>query len=85
MANQLPVPNVHPVIERLMYITTVDTGGSLDLTGPEGVAQFRRCDPHGVVMLYGGKQLSIRKEDLITIARYFAAAGIILGMPLENH
>jgi len=76
---------LHPVVERLMYISTAYTGGSMDVTGPEGVAQFRRCDPHGVVMMYGGKQLSIRKEDLITISRYFAAAGIILGMPLENN
>jgi len=76
---------LHPVVERLMYVSTAYTGGSMDVTGPEGVAQFRRCDPHGVVMMYGGKQLSIRKEDLITISRYFAAAGIILGMPLENN
>jgi len=76
---------LHPVVERLMYISTAYTGGSMDVTGPEGTAQFRRCDPHGVVMMYGGKQLSIRKEDLITISRYFAAAGIILGMPLENN
>jgi len=76
---------LHPVVERLMYVSTAYTGGSMDVTGPEGVLQFRRCDPHGVVMMYGGKQLSIRKEDLITISRYFAAAGIILGMPLENN
>lgn len=71
--------NIHPIMTRMAYVTTESTGGSLDVTTPEGVLQARRIDPHGVVILAGIKKFSIPKEDLATIGRFFLAAALLLG------
>lgn len=71
---------IHPVHHRLIAVSTEYTGGSLDLTGPEGQAQFRRVDPHGVIMMYAGRQLSIPKDELPTVGHFFLAAGMMLGV-----
>lgn len=73
---------VHPVLFRQMLVSTADTGGSLDVPGPEGMVQFRRMDPHGVIMVFEGKQLSIQKADVPIMAKYFAAAALLLGEEL---
>jgi len=69
---------------RLLYVTTANTGGSLDINGPEGTAQFRRADPHGVVMLWAGRPLSIGGHLLPEVARFFAAAAIRLGVDINE-
>ena len=70
----------------MLYFTTRNTGGSLDLRTPEGVMQFRREDPHGVLAQVAGGllQFSIQKQDLAAIARFFAAAGTMLGEPIND-
>jgi hypothetical protein len=70
---------VQPIMTRLVPVTTEHTGGTLDLTGLEGVAQFRRIDPHGVVMMFGGQQLSIPADVLPLVGRFFLAAAMVLG------
>lgn len=68
----------------MLYFHTGNTGGSLDITGPEGVAQIRRVDPHGVVMLFADHRLSIGRDSLPTIARYFAAAAAVLDVDIND-
>lgn len=69
-----------PIILKNMVISTEHTGGSLDVPGPEGMVQFRRMDPHGVLMVFNGKdKLSIKKEDVPIMAKFFAAAALLLG------
>lgn len=62
----------------ILYFTTANTGGGLDLSVPEGTGQFRREDPHGVLFI-GPSNMSIQKRDLPTIARFFAGAAMLLG------
>jgi hypothetical protein len=64
---------------RVAYVTTANTGDVLTVRGPEGLLQCKREDPHGVVMVLNGQTLSINKELLAIIGRYFLAAGILLG------
>jgi hypothetical protein len=70
---------IDPILTRMAMITTENTGGSLDVTGFEGVLQARREDPHGVVILLGGQKLSIQKHLLPKVGRFFLAAAILLG------
>jgi hypothetical protein len=77
--SRLYIPQV-----RLLYLTTGNTGGSLDVTGVEGQAQFRRLDPDGVRMLYAGQYLSIDKDALPTVARFFGAAAVLLGVDINE-
>lgn len=72
-----------PII-RMAWISTHHTGGSLDLPGPEGLLQVRRADPDGVILMLGTERLSIRKEDLPTIGRFFLAAGLMLGQDVNE-
>jgi hypothetical protein len=64
---------------RVAYVTTANTGDVLTVRGPEGLLKCKREDPHGVVMTLNGQTLSINKELLAVIGRYFLAAGILLG------
>lgn len=70
---------IHPIMTRVAYITTENTGGSLDVPAPEGVMQVRRVDPHGCRVEIGGQGLSIRRENLVVIGRFFLAAALLLG------
>lgn len=72
--------NLQPILTRMAYVTTENTGGSLDVTGPEGQLQLRRADPHGVVLMFNGQQLSIHADLLPAIGRYFFGAAMALGM-----
>jgi hypothetical protein len=69
---------------RVAYVTTENTGDELSISGPEGVIQFGRVDPHGVVLQFGGLQLSIHKELLPYLGRYAFAAALKLGVDI-NH
>jgi len=64
---------------RVAYVTTANTGDVLTVRGPEGLLQAKRENPHGVVLVLNGQTLSINKELLAIIGRYFLAAGILLG------
>jgi hypothetical protein len=75
---------IQPIMTRIMNVTTSNTGGGLDVNGPEGQVQFRRVDPHGVLMKFGDQYLSIAKEDLPTVARFFGAATLLLGVDLNE-
>jgi len=66
-------------IVRMAWVSTHHTGGSLDVPGPEGLLQARRVDPDGVIVMVNDQKISIRKEDLPAIGRYFLAAGLMLG------
>ena len=69
---------------RVAYVTTANTGVGIELSTPEGSIQAQRVDPHGVVLMAGGKQFSINKELLPVLGRYFLAAAIQLGQDI-NH
>lgn len=71
-------------MHRVAYVTTANTGGSLDFYGPEGSAALRRVDPHGVLIVVRGQELSINKPLLPTIGRYFMAAAILLGEDINE-
>jgi hypothetical protein len=75
---------IQPIMTRMAYITTTNTGGSLDVNGPEGQVQMRRIDPHGVVIQFGDQSLSIHKDLLPLIGRFFLAAGLILGVDVNE-
>ena len=66
----------------LLYFTTENTGGSLDLTVPEGVAEVRRHNTDGVLWM-GPPQMSIQKDDLPAVARFFAAAAFMCGVDIN--
>jgi hypothetical protein len=70
---------IQPIMTRVAYVTTENTGGSLDINGPEGQMQMRRVDPHGVVLLLGGQQLSVHKGLLPILGRFALAAALLLG------
>lgn len=70
---------IDPIMTRVAYVTTENTGGSLDINGPEGQMQMRRVDPHGVVIQYGGRQLSVHKGLLPILGRFFLAAALLQG------
>jgi hypothetical protein len=72
-----------PGMTRVAYVTTANTGTSLNLGGPEGTLQCQRIDPHGVVVTLNGVQLSINKELLAVLGRYFLAAGLMLGQDIN--
>jgi hypothetical protein len=78
------VTGIHPIMTGMVYATTENTGGSCQVAGPEGAVQFHRVDPHGVVMQFAGNDLSIGKEHLPVLARYLAAAAMLLGVPLNE-
>jgi hypothetical protein len=76
---------IQPIMTRIAYVTTENTGGALDVNGPEGQVQFRRVDPHGVVVQFGpGVQLSIHKDLLPLIGRFFLGAALLLDVPINE-
>jgi len=72
-----------PGMTRVAYVTTANTGDTLTVRGPEGVLFCRREDPHGVVVQLNGQQLSLNKELLAIVGRYFLAAGLLLGQDIN--
>lgn len=74
---------IHPIMTRVAYITTENTGGSLDVPAPEGVMQVRRVDPHGCRIEIGQEGLSVKKENLVMIGRFFLAAALLLGQDIN--
>jgi hypothetical protein len=79
------MPGIEPIMTRVAYVTTENTGGSLDVNGPEGQMQMRRADPHGVLIQFGPSvQLSVHKELLPIMGRYFLAAALLLGVDLNE-
>lgn len=76
---------IEPIMTRVAYVTTENTGGSLDVNGPEGQMQMRRADPHGVLIQFGpGVQLSVHKDLLPIMGRYFLAAALALGVDIND-
>lgn len=75
---------IQPIMTRVAYVTTSNTGGSLDINGPEGQMQMRRVDPHGVVIQFGGQQLSVHKGLLAILGRYFLAAALLQGEEINE-
>lgn len=71
-------------MSRILYVTTANTGGSLDVPTPEGVLQARRIDPHGVLVMAGEETFSVPKSELPMIARFFAAAAVRLGVDIND-
>jgi hypothetical protein len=69
---------------RMAYVSTANTGASMTLLAPEGTVVFQRVDPHGVVAEIDGKTLSITKEALPVLGRFFLAAGIQLGVDINE-
>lgn len=78
----LILPNRSP--KRVAFFTTTNTGGSMDMNGPEGQVQLRRADPHGVIMMFGDRQFSIQKHFTPILGRYFLAAGVLLGQDINE-
>jgi hypothetical protein len=79
------MPDIQPIVTRMAMVTTENTGGALDITGPEGVAEFRRLDPYGVLIQFGpGVHLSVHKDLLPIVGRYFLAAAILLGVDVND-
>jgi len=79
------VTTIHPIMTRVAYVTTKNTGGILDINGPEGQIQMRRVDPHGVVIQFGpGVQLSMHKDLLPLLGRYAFAAALLLGVDINK-
>jgi hypothetical protein len=72
-----------PGMTRVAYVTTANTGDTLTVRGPEGVFQCQRVDPHGVGIQLNGQVLSLNKELLAIIGRYFLAAGLLLGQDIN--
>jgi hypothetical protein len=68
---------------RVCYVDTDRTGGGIEVTGAEGTLRIRREDPHGVIMLFNGQQLSITKNALADIGKFFLAAAIKLGEDID--
>jgi hypothetical protein len=77
------VTEIVPAMTRVAYVSTLNTGDGLAVNGPEGQMQFRREDPHGVVIQFGDKQLSVHKELLPLLGRYFMAASLRLGVDIN--
>lgn len=76
---------IQPIMTRMAMVTTENTGLGLVLTGPEGQAQLRRVDPHGVVLQFGPDlQLSIHKDTLPIVGRFFLAAALSLGVDIND-
>lgn len=75
---------IDPIMTRVAYVTTEHTGGSLDVTGPEGQLQARRVDPHGVVLALGGQKLSVHKDLLPILGRFFLAAALLQGVEINE-
>lgn len=71
-------------ISRILYVTTANTGGSLDVPTAEGMIQARRYDPFGVQLMAAGQVFSIPKSELPLIARFYAAAAIRLDVDLNQ-
>lgn len=79
------MPGIDPIMTRVAYLTTRNTGGSLAINGPEGQVQMHRVDPHGVVIQFGpGVQLSVHKDLLPIIGRYFLAAALFQGVEINK-
>lgn len=77
--------SIQPIMTRVAYVTTGNTGGSLDINGPEGQIQMRRVDPHGVIISFGPDvQLSVHKELLPIIGRFFMAAALLQGVAINE-
>jgi hypothetical protein len=79
------VTGIQPIMTRVAYVTTENTGGALDINGPEGQVQLRRRDPHGVVIQFGpGVQLSIHKDLLPLLGRFCLAAALLQGVDINE-
>lgn len=77
--------SIQPIITRMAYVTTENTGGSLDIGGPEGTVQMRRVDPHGVVISFGPNiQLSVDKSLLPILGRFAFAAALLQGVDINK-
>ena len=75
---------IQPIMTRVAYVTTENTGGTLDVHGPEGTVQMRRIDPYGVLIQFGpGVQLSIHKDLLPMLGRFFLAAALLQGVDIN--
>ena len=76
---------IQPILTRMAYVTTKNTGGSLDINGPEGQIQMRRVDPHGVVIQFGPDvQFSVHKELLPILGRFAFGAALLLGVDINE-
>jgi hypothetical protein len=79
------MPGIEPIMTRVAYVTTSNTGGSLAINGPEGQVQMHRVSPDGVVIQFGPAiQLSVHKELLPIVGRYFLAAALLLGVDINE-
>lgn len=70
-------------LTRIAYVTTANTGASMNLAAPEGLVRFERVDPHGVVISVAGNVYSITKDALPYLGRFFLAAGLQLGVDIN--
>lgn len=68
---------------RICYVDTDRTGGGLEVTGAEGIMRVVTEEPHGVVVTVNGLQLSITKNALPEIGKFFLAAAIRLGEDID--
>lgn len=71
-------------IARVAYVDTDWTGAEATIAAPEGAVQLKRVDPHGVILAAGGQTYSISKEALPVLGRYFLAAGLMLGVDINE-
>jgi hypothetical protein len=69
---------------RMAYVSTTNTGAAMTIMAPEGTIQMTRVDPHGVVLEADGKTFSISKDALAFLGRFFLAAGIELGVDINE-
>lgn len=75
---------IQPIMTRIAYVTTEHTGGSLDVNGPEGQLQARRVHHLGVVLALNGQQLSVHKDLLPILGRFFLAAALLQGVDINE-
>ena len=82
MTGELILPNSSAT--KIVYLSTDNTGEGITIAGPEGTLQCSTVYPHGVVLEFAGKQLSIHRELLPVFARYFGAAACKLGVDVND-
>jgi hypothetical protein len=75
---------IEPIMTRVAYVSTEHTGGTLDVNGPEGQLQARRVDPHGVVLMLGAQSISVHKDLLPILGRFFFAAAMLQGVEINE-
>lgn len=76
--------NIHPIMTRVAYVTTENTGGSLDVPTPECVMKARRVAGGGVLVMVQDRWASIQSKDLAIIGRFFLAAALLLGEDINK-